>query len=926
MLYGYDSGGRLSQVTDVNNGVWKYGYDTSNRMTTITDARNILYLQNFYDSNGRVYKQIQADNSTYLFSYTLDSAGNVTRTDVTDPRNNVRSVTFNPPPVYPDGFRSGGTDATDTAASGTSIQQTTTINRGQAGANPAEFVQSTTDALGRTTSYTYDAKGNVTSITGLAGTSQAVTTAFTYDSLYDRLTSIIDPLGHVTTFGYDSSGNLTALTDPLGSQSIFGYNSFGQLTSVTDPLGNPTQFSYVGADLSSVTEPQGQISSFFSDAAGRLISTTNALNQTTRYEYNNLNERTKIIDALQQSTSFGYDADGNLTSVTDARNAGTPTTYVYDNMDRLYTHSDPLGRIEYSLYDGNGNLTQFIDRRGKVTTFQYDALNRRTFTGFGTVGTSYESAIGLTYDAGNRLRQVSDSVIGNITRNYDDFDRLTSETTPQGTISYNYDNAGRRSTMTVAGQPAVIYAWDDANRLVQINQGGTTVGFNYDTGGRRTTLTLPNGIAAQYSYDRDSRLTGISYQLAGAMLGDLSYNYDAANRQTQMTGSFARVGLPPSVSSSAYDAANELTSWNGATLSYDANGNLIGDGTNTYTWNARNQLVSFNAATFQYDTFGRRSKNGLGVNFLYDGLNPVQELNGATPTANLLSGGVDQVFQRTDSSGAASFLSDALGSTLALTDSTGSLQTQYTYEAFGHTSSSGLTSSNALQYAGRENEGNGLYYYRARYYSPQFQRFVSEDPIGILGGTNLYRYVANDPINNSDPSGALLSPWHRRITREAAINAGWTPEDADALAQAVVDFDFLQGSQDTTPEAANGHAMAGKKQSCQDAYAGAQRQIADSARAGSLKDIARALHIIQDAESESHDFKSWNGGNSIGWPTDPLFDHVPSLGHMIRDAWPSSQGRLNALVNSQQFLRDLRENTSALNYPTNYLPQNPCAN
>jgi RHS repeat-associated protein len=91
-------------------------------------------------------------------------------------------------------------------------------------------------------------------------------------------------------------------------------------------------------------------------------------------------------------------------------------------------------------------------------------------------------------------------------------------------------------------------------------------------------------------------------------------------------------------------------------------------------------------------------------------------------------------------------LADGLGSTLALTDNTGTVQTEYTYEPFGTTMVNGAASTNPFQYTGRENDGTGLYYYRARYYHPELQRFTSQDPIGFGGeDINLYTYVRNDP-------------------------------------------------------------------------------------------------------------------------------------------------------------------------------------
>jgi RHS repeat-associated protein len=124
----------------------------------------------------------------------------------------------------------------------------------------------------------------------------------------------------------------------------------------------------------------------------------------------------------------------------------------------------------------------------------------------------------------------------------------------------------------------------------------------------------------------------------------------------------------------------------------------------------------------------------------------------------LLTGrGVDQYLTRTDSAGTSNYLSDALGSTVALTDSTGTVQTSYSYEPYGNVTSSGSSSRNSYQFTGRENDGTGLDYYRARYYNPVFQRFASEDPLRFgAGDSNLYSYSSDSPTDLKDPSGQFV--------------------------------------------------------------------------------------------------------------------------------------------------------------------------
>jgi YD repeat-containing protein len=156
--YDYDANGRLWHVTDPAGGTTEYTYEdtTNHRMRTIKGPRGIVYLTNEYDAlSGRITRQTLADpTATYQFSYTTDSGGHVTQTDVTDPRGFLRRVTFN----------ANGYTASDTGAVGQPEAQTTTL----AWDLTTNLLQSVTDPLGRLTTYTYDSRGNVQTITRLA--------------------------------------------------------------------------------------------------------------------------------------------------------------------------------------------------------------------------------------------------------------------------------------------------------------------------------------------------------------------------------------------------------------------------------------------------------------------------------------------------------------------------------------------------------------------------------------------------------------------------------------------------------------------------------------------------------------------------------------------------------------------------------------
>jgi RHS repeat-associated protein len=260
-------------------------------------------------------------------------------------------------------------------------------------------------------------------------------------------------------------------------------------------------------------------------------------------------------------------------------------------------------------------------------------------------------------------------------------------------------------------------------------------------------------VTIDYTYDPLYRLTNADYSNGNAY----TYTYDAVgNRLTQeslIKGLTSNIGYQ-------YDDANRLTTAGGVDYTFDANGNLLSDGVNTYVYDSANRLISVSRdldvlSNYTYNGLGDRLSQG-GINYTLD-LNAglTQVLSDGTATYTYGLGRISQLNTTTLTTDY--FLGDALGSVRQLTDSAGEITYAASYDPYGAVTQSGGAGQSTYGFTGETSDANGLVYLRARYYNPADGRFMSRDTWGGDANRpmsmNRWGYVEGNPTNYTDPSG-----------------------------------------------------------------------------------------------------------------------------------------------------------------------------
>lgn len=590
------------------------------------------------------------------------------------------------------------------------------------------------------TTLTYDANGKPTTITDAFG--RALTLAYGSNGL---VSSISDQMGTIATYEYWIFGVLRSVTYADGSKFVFAETVIGNaffLTTVKDALDNVLEahtydgqgraltserqgsvehytLAYVSATETDVTDALGHVTKYFFDKSkghnvvtrvegscscgGAQVQTwaydsqlnvtakANALNQPTTYTYDAQGNQLTMTDALG-TTAYTYNQFGEPLTVTDVMNGVTTNTY--DALGNLLTTKDALNNTTSFAHDARGQLTSVTDARSKTTTLTWDTSGRLT-----QIRDANNNTTNYTYDVRAQVTNVTDAANQTISYEYDAVGRIKKITQPdQSFVTFTYDLAGRRTRVTDARNNSTNYAYDNAYRLTsETNATNQTTSYSYNQMSLPTSRTDALGRGTNYEYDDFNRLaktiypsatTGatrlqetIAYDAAGNTTGRTdtagrtrNYQYDAANRLTRVT-----------------DAANQITQYE-----YNARSNLtaVVDALNqryAFAYDALGRVTGLTrggvSMSYAYDAVGNRTQridyNGAATNYTYDNLNRLAQI--AYPDTTT-----------------ATYAYDALSRLTGATNQNGTVTTAYdnrnrvqnVTDAFGRTISYGYDANN----------------------------------------------------------------------------------------------------------------------------------------------------------------------------------------------------------------------------------------
>lgn len=703
--YYYD--GANVKETIRGNGLKKITYNYHGR--TIKDAYNNIFnlrLDAQYTAdkptgfpNGPCPPEVCSGEGAQLKNITFDVYGNpLTKTDY---NNRVTTLTWNGPRALP---------LTITQATGTPLARTTIFTWHGSKRLPLTKVEpiKVGSVNGtRTTTWAYDATGRLLSETQSNSiNSQTRTRSFTYNAL-GLVKTATDARGKTTEFIYDVQGNLIAQENALGQITTWtDYTPRGLPGKTVSPTGLETIMTYDARDritqikrgstssgfetwnvawlpigkIDRITRPDGIIYKLLYDSAhdliemqersasdallGKRVFTLDLMGRLTKEEafdaggvkiaargqaWNTLSRLYQTKGADNQTTTLSYDADGNLTGVSDPLTHTNGATV--DALGRTVSMIDALNKTSTLAYDVQDNLVSAVDARGVSTGYGYNAFNDLLATYSPDRG-SWTMAV----DANGNTIQTIDPRGVEATVIYDDLNRPTS-------VSWSDDNVLSSPSGFTPGDQTALYTWDTCTN-------GT---------GRLCVKSDWTGTYA-YSYDLWGRLTGESFIPAGNTFAlATGYAFDNAGRQSAQvypSGKALTLGY-------GVDGRISGTTWSGSALTSNMTHQPMGGPALGWTWSASGIPATRSQVAYTYDLDGRMSN-----------ISDIQEVSHIYDAASRLGAVEHQPSSDPDMV----YAYDAKSRLTSADNATWSAATSYTYD-FGDNRTSRTQGGNGWSYA-----------------------------------------------------------------------------------------------------------------------------------------------------------------------------------------------------------------------------------
>ncbi|MCL1633388.1 DUF6531 domain-containing protein [Luteimonas sp. SX5] len=733
--YSYDVNGRMDLVTDSSSVTFDYDYDGRGLLTQQVDAANNASgirrttqtdWHSTYDVP--VERRRRDANNTLVGkdNWTYNARGQeltATQTDPTTSATRITTTTYCEQADITNGLCPLLGLLTSTNGPRTDVADTTTYtyyasDEGSCASSPTTCphrkgdLWKVTDALGRVTeTLAYDGAGRVLSVKD----ANNVVTDFTYHPrgwLTARkvrgTNNASEADDQITTIEYWPTGLVKKVTQPDGAFTAYTYDAAHRLTDIADNAGNTIHYTLDNAGnrtaedtkdagnvlrrtLSRVYNQLGQLQTakdaynhatgFTYDANGNNQTVTDALNRVADNDYDPLNRLVRTLQdvgGIEAETKFAYDAQDNLTKVTDPK--GLDTTYTYNGFSDLTQLSSPDTGVTTYTYDSAGNRKTQTDARNITATYSYDALNRLTGIAYPTsslnVTYAYDTVnasciAGETFAIGRMTKMIDGSGntqycydrFGNVTRKrqttnsqafelryaYTKAGQLQAITYPDGTVvDYARNGQGRTTEIGVTRSGGArqillnqatyypfgpVAAWTYGNgrtmtrslnqnyqplAIADVASGGLSLGFEFDAIGNLKKLYSADQviIKAQYSYDTLNRLTDVKDGPTGTVIDH--YTYDATGNRTSLTNAGGTTNYTYPITS------HRLTQVGTVARTYDNAGNTvqIGGTARQFVYDNRGRLRQVKAGstvTMNYvlNAHGQQVRRYLGTSNSY---------------------------------------------------------------------------------------------------------------------------------------------------------------------------------------------------------------------------------------------------------------------------------------------------------------------